>query len=28
VEGIELDSEPYTVTFHHDKTFLHLQTTF
>ena len=28
VEGIELDSEPYSVTFHHDKTFLHLQTTF
>jgi hypothetical protein len=28
VEGIELDAEPYSVTFHHDKTFLHLQTTF
>ena len=28
VEGIELDSEPYTVSFHHDKGFLHLQTTF
>ena len=28
VEGVELDSEPYSVTFHHDKTFLHLQTTF
>jgi hypothetical protein len=28
VEGVELDSEPYEVAFHHDKTFLHLQTTF
>jgi hypothetical protein len=28
VEGIELDSEPYPVSFHHDKGFLHLQTTF
>ncbi len=28
VEGIELDSEPYQVTFHHDKGFLHAQTTF
>ncbi len=28
MEGIELDSEPYKVTFHHDKGFLHLQTTF
>ncbi len=28
VEGIELDSEPYSVAVHHDKTFLHLQTTF
>lgn len=28
IEGIELDSEPYPVTFHHDKGFLALQTTF
>ncbi len=28
VEGVELDHEPYEVTFHHDKGFLHLQTTF
>jgi hypothetical protein len=28
VEGIELDPEPYPVTFHHDKGFLQLQTTF
>lgn len=28
VEGIELDTEPYDVSFHHDKGFLHLQTTF
>ena len=28
VEGIELDSEPYQVTFHHDKGFLAMQTTF
>jgi len=28
VEGIELDPEPYQVWFHHDKAFLHLQTTF
>jgi hypothetical protein len=28
IEGIELDSEPYEVTFHHDKGFLQLQTTF
>lgn len=28
VEGIELDQEPYSVTFHHDKGFLHLQTSF
>lgn len=28
VEGIELDREPYEVSFHHDKGFLHLQTTF
>ncbi|HTK32790.1 MAG TPA: hypothetical protein VL332_12600 [Candidatus Saccharimonadaceae bacterium] len=28
VEGIELDQEPYEVTFHHDKGFLRLQTTF
>jgi hypothetical protein len=28
VEGIELDPEPYDVWFHHDKAFLHLQTTF
>jgi hypothetical protein len=28
VEGIELDPEPYPVWFHHDKAFLHLQTTF
>jgi len=28
VEGIELDKEPYPVTFHHDKGFLQLQTTF
>ena len=28
VEGIELDSEPYDVWFHHDKAFLALQTTF
>ena len=28
LEGIELDSEPYEVAFHHDKSFLHLQTTF
>ncbi len=27
-EGIELDREPYPVTFHHDKGFLHVQTTF
>ena len=27
-EGIELDSEPYQVVFHHDKGFLKLQTTF
>jgi hypothetical protein len=27
-ECIELDSEPYQVTFHHDKGFLHLQTSF
>jgi len=27
-EGIELDKEPYPVTFHHDKGFLQLQTTF
>ena len=27
-EGIELDREPYSVTFHHDKGFLHIQTTF
>ena len=28
IEGIELDHEPYEVTFHHDKGFLKLQTTF
>src|SRR5262249_43602463 len=28
IEGIELDKEPYPVTFHHDKGFLHIQTTF
>jgi len=28
IEGIELDHEPYQVTFHHDKGFLSLQTTF
>jgi hypothetical protein len=28
IEGIELDSEPYEVSFHHDKGFLHMQTTF
>jgi len=28
IECIELDSEPYEVTFHHDKGFLQLQTTF
>ncbi len=28
IEGIELDAEPYPVTFHHDKGFLSLQTTF
>jgi hypothetical protein len=28
VEGVELDREPYSVAVHHDKTFLHLQTTF
>ncbi len=28
IEGIELDHEPYEVEFHHDKGFLHLQTTF
>jgi hypothetical protein len=28
VEGIELDREPYEVSFHHDKGFLQLQTTF
>jgi hypothetical protein len=28
IEGIELDAEPYQVTFHHDKGFLKLQTTF
>lgn len=28
VECIELDHEPYEVSFHHDKGFLHLQTTF
>lgn len=28
VESIELDREPYDVFFHHDKGFLHLQTTF
>jgi hypothetical protein len=27
-EGVELDAEPYEVSFHHDKGFLHLQTTF
>ncbi len=27
-EGIELDREPYPVTFHHDKGFIHIQTTF
>jgi hypothetical protein len=27
-EGIELDHEPYPVTFHHDKGFVHIQTTF
>jgi hypothetical protein len=27
-EGIELDREPYPVTFHHDKGFIHVQTTF
>ena len=28
VEGIELDAEPYQVSFHHDKGFLHLQAAF
>lgn len=28
IEGIELDAEPYDVTFHHDKGYLQLQTTF
>jgi hypothetical protein len=28
IEGIELDPEPYEVSFHHDKGFLQLQTTF
>ena len=28
IEGIDLDKEPYDVTFHHDKGFLHLQTSF
>jgi hypothetical protein len=28
VEGVELDREPYEVSFHHDKGFLQLQTTF
>lgn len=28
VEGIELDREPYEVSFHHDKGFIQLQTTF
>ncbi len=28
IEGIELDKEPYEVSFHHDKGFLQLQTTF
>jgi len=28
IEGIELDKEPYQVTFHHDKGFLFMQTTF
>jgi hypothetical protein len=28
IEGIELDHEPYEVSFHHDKGFLQLQTTF
>ena len=28
LEGIELDSEPYPVTFHHDKAYVQLQTTF
>ncbi len=28
IEGIELDQEPYDVTWHHDKGFLQLQTTF
>jgi hypothetical protein len=28
VEGIELDLEPYQVTFHHDKAFLQLQARF
>lgn len=28
IECIELDHEPYEVSFHHDKGFLHLQTTF
>ena len=27
-EGIELDREPYQVVFHHDKGFVHIQTTF
>jgi hypothetical protein len=27
-EGVELDPEPYSVTWHHDKTFLHLATVF
>ena len=27
-EGIQLSTKPYPVTFHHDKGFLHLQTTF
>jgi hypothetical protein len=27
-EGIELDHETYPVTFHHDKGFIHIQTTF
>lgn len=28
IEGIELDAEPYEVSFHHDKGFIQLQTTF
>ena len=27
-EGVEFDHEPYPVTFHHDKGFVHIQTTF